>query len=136
MPAGAEGLRRATLPKAARLRRRSEFLGVQRTGQQMHGTHFVVLLQRKPGPLARLGITVSKKVGCAVVRNRVKRQVRETFRQHRHLLPQGFDFLLIARDGAGSQEKRQLADETAGLLLRAAAKTQRPSGGAPLKERL
>lgn len=44
----------------------------------------------------RLGITVSKKVGCAVIRNRVKRFVREVYRQHRSLLP-AVDINVIAR---------------------------------------
>lgn len=45
----------------------------------------------------RLGITVTKKVGCAVVRNRAKRLVREVFRQLSRSLPQGVDMVVIVR---------------------------------------
>ncbi|MFN9809143.1 MAG: ribonuclease P protein component, partial [Deltaproteobacteria bacterium] len=48
----------------------------------------------------RIGITVTKKVGNAVARNRVKRLVREVFRQERARFPEGCDIVFIAKDGA------------------------------------
>ncbi len=57
-----------------------------------------------PGPqLTRLGITVSRRVGTAVVRNRIKRRVREAFRLRlRAMLPSGTAMVIIARPGAGT----------------------------------
>jgi ribonuclease P protein component len=53
-------------------------------------------------PPSRLGVTVSRKVGGAVVRNRVKRLVREAFRTHKHELPPGLLLVLVAKaDAAG-----------------------------------
>ena len=52
---------------------------------------------------ARLGVTVSKKVGCAVTRNRVKRFVRETFRKNRLLIP-AVDLNVIARSEAANMD--------------------------------
>lgn len=49
----------------------------------------------------RLGITVTKKVGNAVVRNRIKRVVREVFRRNRALFPLSTDVVFIAKQGAG-----------------------------------
>lgn len=49
---------------------------------------------------ARLGLTVSRKVGGAVVRNRVKRWIREWFRKTRSTLPTGLRLVLIVRTGA------------------------------------
>jgi ribonuclease P protein component len=52
--------------------------------------------------VARLGITVSRRIGNAVIRNRVKRRVRECFRlELRALFPPRTDLLVIARNGAG-----------------------------------
>lgn len=51
-----------------------------------------------PGPV--LGITVSKKVGTAVERNRVKRRIREWFRRNRGGLPRNAAVVIIARQGA------------------------------------
>lgn len=51
--------------------------------------------------MVRLGLTVSRKVGKAVHRNRVKRRIRECFRRRiRPLLPEGTDMVVIARPGA------------------------------------
>jgi ribonuclease P protein component len=49
---------------------------------------------------SRLGVTVTRKVGSAVERNRVKRVVREAFRLDPGLLPAGVDLIVIAKDGA------------------------------------
>ena len=53
---------------------------------------------------ARLGVTVSRKVGNAVVRNRVKRRIREWFRRDGSALAQGRDVVVIARASAASLE--------------------------------
>lgn len=92
----------ARFPRAERLRRRGEFLEVQRDGARVHTPHFVVVVLRRAdgGASRRLGITVTKKVSGAVGRNRVKRLVREVFRQNRHLFPEGCDVVVIAKSGA------------------------------------
>lgn len=53
-----------------------------------------------PAKGARLGITVTRRVGKAVTRNRLKRQIRECFRRRRALLDAGLDVVVIARGGA------------------------------------
>ena len=88
-------------PKAARIRRRREFLAIGRTGERRHTAHFIVLARPHGGP-SRLGVTTSRKVGGAVVRNRIKRRLREVFRRDPdRLLPQ-HDLVVIARPGAGA----------------------------------
>lgn len=72
----------ARFPKAARLTRRREFLAVQERGRRLYADEAVLVLAL-PGEAgrARLGLTVSTKVGNAVVRNRVKRWLREAWRR-------------------------------------------------------
>ena len=88
--------------KARRLRSRREILAVQGKGSRVHTAHFVLIVG--PGPTSvgasRLGITVTRKIGDAVRRNRVKRVVREAFRLDPSLLPAGIDLLVIAKAGA------------------------------------
>ncbi len=86
------------LTREQRLRRRKDFVRVQTDGVRTTTKHFVFLVasQSSDAP-ARLGITVTRKVGCAVVRNRAKRLVRETFRQLPGLLPRGVDMVVIVR---------------------------------------
>jgi ribonuclease P protein component len=86
-----------SFPKTARLRKRPEFLRVSRTGKKVHSATFVVISKANEVGETRLGVTVSGKVGNAVVRNRIKRLVREFFRRHCRELPQGLDVLVIAK---------------------------------------
>ncbi len=87
------------LPKAARLRRRREFLQVQQRGRRLYAGEVLVLARDASGSGPRIGITVASKVANAVGRNRVKRWVREAFRAIRSDLP-AVDLVVVARRGA------------------------------------
>jgi ribonuclease P protein component len=92
------------ITKEMRLRRRADYLAVQSNGQKLHGRHVLALASKRSGPdlVGRLGITVTKKVGNAVVRNRIKRLVREWMRLH-GWVPTGWDIVLVAKDSAARQ---------------------------------
>lgn len=88
---------------ADRLRTSGEFLKLQRRGARHQSGHFVLYgLGGAKDERSRLGITVSRRVGSAVVRNRLKRRVRECYRlKLRAMLPAGVAIVVIARKGAG-----------------------------------
>ncbi|MCU0291570.1 MAG: ribonuclease P protein component [Thermoanaerobaculaceae bacterium] len=65
-----------------RLRRRSEFQLVYQQGVRVAGRCLVIFGLCRPGGRCRLGITATRKIGPAVVRNRARRRVRELFRRH------------------------------------------------------
>jgi ribonuclease P protein component len=113
------------LRREERLRRRPDFLTVQETGRRYPGRHYLLLCRaRDSGPKgpARLGITVSKKVGTAVVRNQVKRWVRESYRRAKAAAPDGVDFVVIARPSAAEAGYQGTAEELRGLLRRSRAR--------------
>ncbi len=87
-----------------RLRRRADYLEVQGEGTKIHGRHVLgIARSRSDSQLAgRLGLTVTKKVGNAVVRNRIKRMLREWMRLH-GWVPNGWDLVLVAKDSAARQ---------------------------------
>ena len=92
------------ITKEMRLRRRADDVTVQSDGQKLHGRHVLTIARKRmtcdlPG---RLGITVTKKVGNAVVRNRIKRLVREWMRLH-GWVPTGWDVVVVAKDSAARQ---------------------------------
>jgi ribonuclease P protein component len=97
-------------PKDVRLRRRSEFLKVQDRGAK-HSADCLLVLALPNGRadgLTRLGLTVSTKVGNAVVRNRLRRRLRELFRTRRETLPRGLDMVIIARTSAAEADWARL----------------------------
>lgn len=106
----------SSFPKSARIRRRREFLTLQRKGRRRHTEHFVVVRSPSEGPDSRLGITVSSRVGNSVVRNRLKRFARELFRINRPSFAPPQDLVIIAKPGADTLSYAQAATELARAL--------------------
>ena len=104
-------------PKAARVRRRREYLALQRDGRRCHTAHLVVLRRPAASGRPRLGVTVSKRIGNAVVRNRVKRLVREAFRVCQTSISPPVDVVVIAKPGAERLTYAQVAAEFAKSLV-------------------
>lgn len=106
--------------KPARLTRRAEFLQVAATGQRI-ATHGMVLQIRRRDDTApaRLGFTVTKKVGNAVVRNRTRRRLKEAARLLlRETQVRGADLVLIGRDSTRSRPFAELTDDLRRSLRR------------------
>ena len=102
-----------------RLKQRSDFVAAN-AGAKVHGAGFVLQArERGDGGPARVGFTVSKKVGNAVVRNRVRRRLREVVRlAAADRIPAGRDYVLIGRRAALDLPFEQLTAELAGALRR------------------
>ena len=93
--------------KADRILKRSEFLNLSRNGKKISNTHFIVLFSPGLSEKSRLGITVTRKVGKAAMRNRIKRYSREYFRLNRHKLKGYWDINIIAKREATELTSRQ-----------------------------
>ncbi|HWP34560.1 MAG TPA: ribonuclease P protein component [Thermodesulfobacteriota bacterium] len=114
---GSERPGRADFPKAARLLHRRDFDRVSQHGTVGFSRHFKVvasLSARDAGGRPRLGLIVPRAVGGAVARNRVKRLVREWFRQAQASFPPELDVVVIARRGAARLTLAETARELAG----------------------
>ncbi|MGE4559841.1 MAG: ribonuclease P protein component [Desulfobulbus sp.] len=88
---------RNTLPKTHLLRTNGEFQCVYRAGRRSYGNGFAVIVLANALPWNRLGISVQRKVGNAVRRNRIKRLIREVFRCNRTRFPQWSDIVITVR---------------------------------------
>ncbi|KIH78216.1 hypothetical protein GFER_03055 [Geoalkalibacter ferrihydriticus DSM 17813] len=88
------------MPGAARVKTGKEFAEIRRRGRLFRTPHFLVYVHKNGTSQSRLGLTVSRKVGNAVKRNRVKRLLRECYRIHLQKQMVGYDLSIIARSGA------------------------------------
>jgi ribonuclease P protein component len=84
-----------------RIRRKSDFASLYRDGGRIRGRYFHLVFRRNELGHSRLAVVASRKVGSAVVRNRVKRRLRELFRRHKELLREPTDLIVIARQESG-----------------------------------
>lgn len=84
-----------------------------------------------PGPIRRLGIVASRRVGPAVVRNRAKRRFRELFRRHQEALPEACDVLIIVRSSICGMPFAQIREAYLKLCQRAKKKLSPPTDPTP-----
>jgi ribonuclease P protein component len=109
-----------SFPKTRRLTHRSEYERVKRNGITQRGK--LLMLNAMPMDNSdpwRAGFVTSGRLGGAVVRNRVRRRLREIVRRHQDQLRQGFWFVIIARHQAATASYGVLEDEWLRLARRA-----------------
>jgi len=115
------------------LRKRFEFRRVRNEGRRVHTASFVIQVAANTQSPSRLGLTVSRKVGPAVRRNRIKRLLREAFRLEREAFPAQADLVFIAKDQCRvaclDDVRREISGARSALLK--AARATGPRGGTP-----
>ena len=110
---------RETFSGNDRLRKRREFEECYASGVRVSGRHLqLFLLARKDAENSRIGISVGKRSGGAVVRNRLRRRVREIFRRGRRDLPSGLQIVVNIKPSASTAEFSALAADYFSALTR------------------
>jgi ribonuclease P protein component len=105
---------RGNLPvSAGKLVRRGEFDAVYRAGKRRSSSHFTVFFRANELPQSRFGFSIKKALGGAVVRNRIRRRLREIVRCHRLEIPAGWDIVIHPKS---SVARAEFAPLTADLL--------------------
>jgi len=108
--------------KARRLTNPAEFARVKAEGETQRGTLILVGVLEQVNEAAlpfRAGFVTSKRIGGAVVRNRVRRRLRDLVRRHQHALRAGIWLVVIARPAAARASYSALEDEWLRLAKRA-----------------
>jgi len=107
---------RRTLRPHERVRRRPEFLAAYEQGRKHHARFMTMFVRECPSPVARLGVSATRKFGPAVVRNRAKRRARELFRHHKPM--PGVDLVIIPRRGFDTVAFQDLVSDFRSALRR------------------
>ena len=120
---GSAATRSEALPKEKRLAKRAEFLRVYETGRKIFSRYSVVFFAANELSFSRVGITATKKVGKANVRNRLKRWTREVYRRERDPLDldaRSLDIVVNVKPNAADASYRDYSDDLRRGLRRVA----------------
>jgi len=107
-----------SFPPERRLHVSHEYASVWRDGRKYHTGHLIVVAAPGLANTSRLGITVSRKVGNAVCRNRIKRWIREFYRQSGLDSFPVVDINVVAKRHAGSLSHEELDQELQSVFVR------------------
>lgn len=108
-----------SVDKKHRLTRSADFQRVYRQGKSVAGRYLVLYyFNRSPGSAGgpRLGLSVSKKVGGAVIRNKVKRTLKEAFRPVQDRVAPDYDYVIIARPGLAEYIEKSQMEAVTGAM--------------------
>ncbi|MGD9157604.1 MAG: ribonuclease P protein component [Desulfobacteraceae bacterium] len=106
-----------SFPKRERLLNRKDFVNLNRLGKRYHTKHFLVILKENETGINRLGVTVTKKIGNAVKRNRVKRLAREFFRLNKHHFSTDCDIVIIGKKNSFLLNYTEIKEELGEIVL-------------------
>ena len=104
-----------------RLLHRQQFVDLTKQGRKIQNRHFIAYVSKNTLSHSRLGITVTRKVGHAAARNRIKRIAREYFRLHRQVLKYYWDINLIAKIEVSDISNKVIVVSLENLFSRIAA---------------
>ncbi len=105
-----------SLPPRARLRRKREFQHVFKGGWRSGTSQLRLVIRENEVGYSRLGLAVGRRVGNAVVRNLLKRRLREIFRKHRDLFPQNLDVVVVPQAKADELSFEALGEQFLSLV--------------------
>ncbi|HWC78189.1 MAG TPA: ribonuclease P protein component [Blastocatellia bacterium] len=109
-------------PKKNRILKRDRFRHVYEQGRKIHTKYFTAFVLKGSDHDARVGITVTRKVGDSVQRNRARRLVREAFRRNKWLAPSGVDIVINVKRPLVDARYNDLEGDFIGFLERVSEK--------------
>lgn len=107
------------MERRRRIRRNEEFRQVRQQGRCWTADVLVLCALATGNAVTRFGLVVSKRLGGAVVRNRIKRRLRDVARRLAPGLPPGYDIVMIARGPIAGRTSTELTETVAALVRRA-----------------
>lgn len=109
------------------LNQNRDFVRLYQRGKKLASPYMVIYLRKTRRKYNRLGITVGKKVGCAVKRNRARRIIRQAYRETEHLFPVGMDIVIVALPSIVGCSSVQLREYLSGSGLKRIRRLMQPA---------
>ncbi|WP_422446247.1 ribonuclease P protein component [Thermoanaerobacterium sp. DL9XJH110] len=106
------------MKKCLRLTKNFEFINVYKAGRRSSGPLFTMYIKKNKPDCTRLGVSISKKVGKSVVRNRIKRRIKEAFRTNLKYIKKGYDVVISVKPEAVAADYGEIEREIRNLLKR------------------
>ncbi len=105
--------------KKYNIRKNSEFRAVYKRGKSFSNYLLVLYVYRNKSDWNRIGVSVSKKVGKSVIRSRIKRLIKESYRHNSEGIKQGYDLVFIARNPAKGKSYKEIEKAILNLFNKA-----------------
>jgi ribonuclease P protein component len=105
--------------KKYNIRKNSEFRTVYKRGKSFSNYLFVLYVYKNKSDCNRIGVSVSKKVGKSVIRSRIKRLIKESYRHNCEGIKQGYDLVFIARNPAKGKSYKEIEKAILNLFNKA-----------------
>ncbi|NLP17236.1 MAG: ribonuclease P protein component [Clostridiales bacterium] len=104
------------MKKTSSIKKSEDFREVYSTGKSYANKNLVMYMKRNKSKENRLGISVSKKVGNSVIRHRITRLIRESYRLNEDSILEGLDIVVVARIGARGKNYIEIEDSLLHLM--------------------
>lgn len=106
------------MKKSLRLTKNLEFIHVYKTGRRLSSPFFTMYIKKNDFNFSRLGVSVSKKVGKSVVRNKIKRRIKEIIRTNYDNIKKGYDIVFSVKPLSAQLDFKTMEKELKGLMKR------------------
>ncbi|MGI6668245.1 MAG: ribonuclease P protein component [Acetivibrionales bacterium] len=104
------------MKKTVTIKKNHEFARIYKKGKFFAGRYLVIYVLKNRLGVNRLGITVNKKAGKSVRRNRIKRLIRESYRLYEEFIPESYDIIFFARNTEAEYTYKEITKEMKFLL--------------------
>ena len=105
-----------SFPKILRIRKKKDFQEIYAKGKRYYTQNFIIYVKENGLSYPRLGITVTRKYGKAVRRNRMKRLIREFFRHNKKLFKVGYDYIIVVKNNCNLKNYWEVKRELESFL--------------------
>ncbi len=111
-------MRDYSFDKRIRLLKTHEYLNLRKNSIKVENNNFYLIYKNNQFEFSRIGLTVSKRTGNAVVRNRIKRIIRDFYRKNRYLVNNNYDINIIAKKAVAGKTNKELLKSLNNVFLK------------------